>query len=360
MDAHLEALRSVCTERGVSDSAMRIAVVHPGVAFGTGDVAAGLTYGLEQLGVHVQSWTTEFAYDAAARRGTRWERIDVVIAVTAIRPPGLVDALLAAGHTVTALFTESPYEAAAEFIVAANVAGCWTHERTAVKTFRTVSDNIAYLPHAWHPLVHTATPQPGDDQVPAHDVVFVGAGVRERITFFNAIDWTGIDLGLYGIWDGLGLKESLEGCIKGEGPITNVQAAALYRRARIGLNLYRRLPVLGPDRQTLASLGQDEPANWLQAESLGPRAYELAACGCLQLSEYRAEVHDVFGDDLEMTFTTPAEASVLIRDWLAAPRCDRGWTAHEQRACVAASSWIDRAGQVLQDLRAWGLTEAIV
>jgi spore maturation protein CgeB len=318
---------------------MRIAVVHPGVAFGTGDVAAGLTYGLKQLGVEVGLAC-----------------VDVVIAVTAIRPPGFVDAILETGVPVTALFTESPYEQAAEVQMAGRVAGCWTHERTAVSTFRAVQPHVAYLPHAWHPLVHTATPQPGDDQLPAHDVVFVGAGVRERIAFFNAIDWTGIDLGLYGIWDGLGLKDALTPCIKSEGPVANTTAAALYRRARIGLNLYRRLPVLGPDRPTLRDLGQDVPANWVQAESLNPRAYELAACGCFQLSDSRSEIPDVFGCLVPTFGTMAGSVGDEIRSWLRWVNLRGDADRADLQGMVAGHSWIDRAGQVLRDLQTWGLT----
>lgn len=326
---------------------MRIAIVDPGITFGTGDVAAGLTYGLEQFGVEVERWTPGVV------SAPRFARADVAIAVTAIRPPRLIDALLKEGMCVTALFTESPYEAAAEAAVAARVAGCWTHERTAVQAFRAVNPHVAYLPHAWQPGIHTPTPQPGDDQVPAHDVVFVGAGVRERITFFNAIDWTGIDLGLYGIWEGLGLNDQVAACIKSEGPIANSTAAALYRRARIGLNLYRRLHVLGPDHPTLETLGPDVPENWVTAESLNPRAYELAACGTFQVSEARAEIHDVFG--CLVPVLSAANAGAEIRSWLRWVGLRGTSDRADLQTMVAGCSWVDRAGQVLRDLQTWGL-----
>jgi len=317
---------------------MKIAVFYSGPKWGTGDVAIGLVDGLRANGVDV----------CELQGGV------VAIVVTAIRRPDIVDTLLKAGVTVTVLFTESPYEEAAELAVARQVAGCWTHERASLSAFRAVTEHVAYLPHAWHPAIHTVTPQPLDASVPAHDVVFVGAGVRERISFFNAIDWTGIDLGLYGIWKDLGLKPEVEACIKSDGPISNLMAAALYRRAKIGLNLYRRLPVIGPDRPTLRAVGPDRPDNWVQAESLNPRAYELAACGCFQVSEHRPEIGDVFGC-LVPAFITPAEASALIREWLRRPPlldADRA----DLRACIAQSSWTHRAGQVLEDLAAWGLT----
>lgn len=315
---------------------MRIAVCHPGAEWSVADVYAGLVYGLQAHGVEVVRW----AVGEALR-----DRPDAVILVTAIRHEfSAIRALCATGVPVTALFTESPYEHENELAVAQIVDGCWTHERTAVENFRAVNPRVAYLPHAWHPGVHTATPQPGDDEVPAHDVIFVGSGFRERVSFFNAIDWTGIDLGLYGIWEGFGLSERLDGCVRSPGPIENTQAAALYRRAKIGLNLYRRLKSLGPD----------VPANWVTAESLNPRAYELAACGCVQISEARAEIGTVFGQ-LVPSFWTPADASVILRAWLALP-ISRADERREVPRAIATCSWIDRAGQVLRDLQAWGLT----
>lgn len=307
---------------------MRIAVVSSGPTCATTDVEAGLVYGLTAHGIDVVRWAIEDVLP---------ERLDVVILVTAIRHEFTRIVKHEPRPAVTALFTESPYESEKELAVAAGVDGCWTHERTAVSAFRAVNPDVAYLPHAWHPGIHTREPQPGDDEIPAHDVVFVGSGFRERVAFFNAIDWTGIDLGLYGIWDGLGLNDQVAACVRSPGPIANTQAAALYRRARIGLNLYRRLGNLGPD----------VPANWVTAESLNPRAYELAACDCFQISEYRAEIGDVFGDRVP-TFMTPGEASTLIRTGLAEGKL--------HAAPPTYTSWLARAHQVLQDLHTWGLT----
>jgi len=324
---------------------MRILVVHPGQEVSTADVEAGLVYGLQAHGVEVMRTSAEFvAFDV--RMVARRSHMDAVILVTAIRASlAAIETMVAAGSPVTALFTESPYEQEKELAVARRVAGCWTHERTSVEAFRTVT-KAAYLPHAWHPAVHTATPQPGDLDLPAHDVVFVGAGFRERVAFFNAIDWTGIDLGLYGIWHGVGISDALLRSVRAPRPIPNRAAAALYRRAKIGLNLYRRLRGPGPDRAD----------NWVQADSLNPRAYELAACGCFQVSEPRAEVGEVFGYVVP-TFSTPAEAAGVLRGWLAHPH-QRARDRADLGACVEGSSWVDRAAQVLRDLRAWRLIEA--
>lgn len=322
---------------------MRIAIVHPGTQWSTADVYEGLCYGLEAQGVEVVRTT---AADAVNVSGA----VDLIVLVTAIRLKVPFAELLC---PAVALFTESPYEAVSELTVASLVSGCWTHERTAVEAFKSVNPNSAYLQHAWHPAVHTPEPKLSDAVLPAHDVVFVGSGFRERVSFFNSIDWTGIDLGLYGIWADLGLKDQVQACVRSDGPISNEMAAGLYRRAKIGLNLYRRLP---------SQLVRDVPENWVKAESLNPRAYELAACGCFQLSEKRKESEEMFSESAEDRYSVEEvwhfqrsdEAQESIRCWLAAdaPRIDVGALAR-----VARHSWAERGAQVLSDLHAWGLVE---
>jgi len=85
------------------------------------------------------------------------------------------------------------------------------------------------------------------------------------------------------------------------------------------------------------------------AESLNPRAYELAACGAFHLSTYRQEVAETFGD-LVPTFETPADAEALIHKWLADPE-GRARAASQLPACVAAASWRHRATAVIGDLQ---------
>lgn len=341
---------------------MRILLVHPGASWSTADVEAGLRYGLEHHGCeviryrldsrieHAGSWlhsawrrakktnptiqkptTADIIYHAsmgALERALRLQ-VDVVLIVSAsLCHPDAMTVLKRAGQRVVVLFTETPYDIQHELRIAKDVDGCWTTERTAVEAFRAVNPRAGYLPHAWHPERHIAADVEMPD-VLAHDVVFVGSGFPERIEWFNAIDWTGIDVGLYGTWKGLGLKPQVEACLKGKN-IPNETAAALYRRAAIGLNLYRHY------RGT-------------PAESLSPRAYELAACGAFHVSDYRAEVPETFGL-LVPTFRTPAEAEALIRQWLP-DEAGRARCAAALPASVAASSWVERSASVIGDLQ---------
>lgn len=353
----------------MSGRALRVLLVHPGASWSTADVYDGLLYGLRQAGVWVDQYRLDTRLESAhkslfaewrAFRRTRPDlakpnkadvmyragvgalemalrlQVDVVLIVSAtLLHPDVVVMMKRAGLLVTVVFTESPYDQEHELKIAALVDGCWTNERSSVPAFQAVNPRTGYLRHAWHPDKHFVSARSVGD-LPHHDVVFVGSGFAERISWFNAIDWTGIDLGLYGSWKGLGLKDQVMACVR-QGPITNEYAASLYRRAKIGLNLYRTSKGWGYRARHV-----------LHAESLSPRAYELAACGVFHLSEYRAEVREVFGD-LVPTFSNPTEAAALIRLWLTDPD-GRARIAQQLPATVAEASWVHRARTVVADL----------
>lgn len=354
---------------------MKLLLIGPGASWSTADVAAGLRYGLKSHGVEL----VEYALDTRIARSQGWlyynwrkakkrnpaiekpnvadvffqaggdalvmalwhdvfRGLDGVLIVSGMfMPLDIVLMMKRAGLRVFVLFTESPYDLDKELMMAKCVDGCWTNERSAVAAFQAVNPNSGYLPHAWHPERHQPGPQAGDTAVAAHDVVFVGSAFQERVDWLNAIDWSGIDLGLYGSWDDLGSRHPLRRFVRG-GQIENSTASALYRRAKIGLNLYR----------TSMGWGTQAP-RITHAESLNPRAYELAACGAFHLSTARAEVGEVFGHRVP-TFTTPADASALIRSWLRDEDARRSIAA-ELPACVAESSWRTRATTVIGDLQ---------
>ncbi len=348
---------------------MKLLLLHPGATWSTADVAAGLRYGLTHHGVQV----IDYRLDARIARADKWlgnawkaakktdpkierpntadvfyqaaigalemalrHQVDAVVVVSGMfLHLDVLVMMRRAGLRVTVLFTESPYDSQ-EIEMAKLVDGCWTNERSSVPAFRAVNQNSGYLPHGWHPERHRVQSD-GDQDVPQHDVVFVGSAFQERIDWLSAIDWRGIDFGLYGQWAPL-KRHKLRQHVKIGEPISNELTAALYRRAKVGLNLYR----------TSRGWGK-HAAQITHAESLNPRAYELAACGAFHLSSDRAEVHDVFGD-LVPTFRHPTEASSLIRSWLADPE-GRARVASELPACEAEMSWVERSAQVIGDLQ---------
>jgi len=270
------------------------------------------------------------AFEMALRYDVDWV---VVISGMYFHPDVL--GLLRRGRVRTSvLLTESPYEDEAQARVAALVDVVWTTERTSVEPLRLACRHVHYLRHAHDPARHhLSVPDVG---IPAHDVVFVGTGFEERIALLDGIDWSGIDLGLYGTWSLLGSRAKLRAFVRG-GPITNDSAVELYRRARVGLNLHR----------TSQSYGRGV-AHVAGAESLNPRTYELAACGVFQLSQYRPEVLETFGPSVP-TFETAEDLERLVRHALAQHErsADLSLLARE---LVAPHTYAARAAQLVADL----------
>ncbi|MCE3276770.1 MAG: putative CgeB family protein [Propionibacteriaceae bacterium] len=308
---------------------VRLLLVHPGATWSTADVYDGLLYGLRCHGADVVTYRLDTRIEASHKalhalwRTKKKTQPDLA-------KPNTADIVYHAGIGVLEMALRHQVD------VVLVVSAMLLHpDAVLLMKFKTVNPNTGYLPHAWHPLKHFQSAKSIGD-LPSHDVVFVGSGFPERVTWFNSIDWTGIDLGLYGTWKGFGLNKQVLACVRST-PIANETAGSLYRRTKIGLNLYRRIKGFHRDNPRIT-----------HAESLSPRAYELAACGSFHISEYRAEVKEVFGDCVP-TFTSPAEASDLIRSWLDRPE-ERARVAAALPACVAEASWVDRAKTVLGDL----------
>jgi spore maturation protein CgeB len=343
-----------------------ILVVAPGAAFSTIDVFHGVTSGLAAAGARVityslhgrmaesqksmnWAWRQRRKVDAAFPKPSMadlsyhaclglFERCyrfepDVVLFISGVLVIKDVFTLIRKRHTVAVLLTESPYLMEQEQRIARSVDLVWTHERDALDALRSVQPETHYLRHAWLPATHGGAAAVPD--MPAHDVVFVGTDFAERIALLEAVDWTGIDLGLYGNWSSLKRSSPLQRYVR-EAFISNAAAASLYRRCKIGLNLYR-------------TTGDFSGRVVEHAWSLNPRAYELAACGAFSISSGRGEVAETFGD-LVPTFTTARELEHLVRQWLA-DDAGRERIAAQLPACVSGDHWLARGRQLLGDLQ---------
>lgn len=339
---------------------MRILLVGAGAAFSTKDVETGLLraltgqaevfyYALDSRIDLARAWLHNLwrargrvpedrpswpdaiyrgsveAFEMALRFDVDW----VVVISGMFFHPDVLELMRRARLRTAVLFTESPYEDDKQAVMAGLADLSWTTERTSVDQL-----HARYLRHAYDPELHQ-TGLPLDLDVPAHDVVFVGTGWAERIDALKSVNWTGIDLGLYGNWGLLGSRSPLRKFVRG-GAITNDSTAALYRRARIGLNLYR------------SSKGYGRTVEHVQgAESLNPRAYELAACGIFQVSDYRAEVGETFGDAVP-TFS-PGGLEDVLRAYLQDSPA-RHYAARQARQRIMPHTFAARAAQVLADL----------
>ena len=343
---------------------MRLLLVGAGASFSTKDVEQGYLAALRSAGIEVKYYALEARLDIAhnwleklwrargkvADQRPTWPDtvyrgsiealemalrydVDWVFVISGMYfHPDVLEMLHRARLRTCVLLTESPYEDEAQSRLAALVDVVWTTERSSAQRL-----GAGYLRHAYDPERHSSY-LPIDIDVPAHDVVFVGTGFEERIEQLAAVDWTGIDLGLYGTWSLLGSRHKLRAYVRG-GPLNNERAVNLYRRARIGLNLHRTSQTFGRGVVHVAG-----------AQSLNPRAYELAACGVFQVSDARPELKEVFGDSVP-TFT-PGQLEDVLRAYLLDSPARR-YAARQARAAVAPHTFAARAAQVLTDLEAF-------
>lgn len=361
---------------------MRFLLVDPGAPFSVSDVYTGIAAALRRDGHEVIAYDLTGRLDFASsyltmlweqrakddpafppptdedivylacqgvlERAT-WYQPDAVLITSALwfPPPAIID-LRRCGYFVGALLTESPYNDVPQAKVAALANVAWTNERTSVDVLRAANPHVFYLPAAFDSERHRDG-GPIPEAIPTHDVVMVGTGFPERVALLEGVDWTGIDLGLYGTWswderndDGemehMGIPETspLFPYVK-SGPIPNEMAVNLYRRAKIGLNLYRTCVEFTGVR-----------GHVFTAESMNPRAYELAACGAFTLSDERAESREKFGE-LIPTFRNAAEFERLIRYYLAHDQ-ERASIAARLPAAVAGETFDARAAQIVADI----------
>jgi hypothetical protein len=347
---------------------MRIQVITSGDNFSTADVCRGLIDGLRANGhtvdvseladgldvfsTMVYSASTagltlpHWAEDAFALSAPRiisqaaWFQPDTAIAVTELKlHPSVPLTLRKMGIPVALLCTESPYDPT-EREIAPLYDHVFTNERTAVSLFGN-HPSVHYLPHAYNPAVHMLE---GERATPC-DVFFVGTAFPERKALLGAVDWRGIDLQLRGaMWhtDDLPTVDNIRaGAVDPwQGILDNT--AAHYRSARINLNHHR----------TTTVWGSGETVH--HAESLGPRAYEIAACGGFMLcDDTRDELFDVFGDVLPLhaTYSPTIEGSLelTLRYWLKHDdECKQ--VAAAMYEAVKPHSWHARAQQVTEVL----------
>ncbi|MEK0431711.1 MAG: hypothetical protein RL139_1515 [Gemmatimonadota bacterium] len=359
---------------------MRVLLVHSGSSFSTHDVYVGLLGGFKLAGHEVVPWRLDYhmtgAFDwvkfCLDRDGRPDDEVppgdvlyqcakgaaikaletmpDAIVIVSGLRLEHRGYTILGRLGVPVVLFgTENPYDddyylSRAPLVDVMTCCDPVSVEpiqdacRAAGSDCKVVAMPLGYLPPVHFPGVGAEVPN-----APAHDVVFVGTGFPERVRFLEQIDWTGIDLGLYGSWDqpdpgepdrpALAEDSPLRPFLR-DGVVGNVQTAAMYDRAKIVLNLFRTA-AWRPE-------GIEERTN---GTAISVRLIEAAAIGACVVSEWRPEV-PLFGGNTIATFTTPAECGAAIRRLLA----DDAERAVMRAAIVDRAegySYVDRARQLI-------------
>lgn len=346
-----------------------IYLIHPGANWSTHDVYVGMKAGFEACGCTVRPYLLNESldfyaklFDAAEAGGLVWdsgarpnlhgfaslkaanevayEQPDAVVAVSGHNLHAVVpETARRVGVPAAVYCTESPYFGDFEHQFGRHYDAVFTNERLSVASFEAAYAGLGrrpvvrYLAHAYNPEVHTpGPPEPGYDA----DVFFVGSGFKERRLLFRGVDWEGIKFVTHGfLWDDNENPNALDV----SKVLPNSEAARFYRTARISLNHHRTTTVVAAGAHISA----------LEAASLGPRAYEIAACGGFQLmDDSRPEAFEVFGDSLATYKShSPLDLERRIRWWLGHPD-ERERRAAAQREAVAPHSWASRAREVLE------------
>ena len=146
------------------------------------------------------------------------------------------------------------------------------------------------------------------------------------------MDLAGLAVRLSGLWMDLPEDSPLRDwtALESDDCIDNPETAAIYRRARTGINVYRT---------------EAEDTHAGEGWACGPREIEMAACGLWFARDSRPESDELF--PMLPAFTGPAEASDLIR-WALAHPAERAAAAAKARAAVGDRTFTEHARTLLR------------
>lgn len=260
-----------------------------------------------------------------------------------------------------AYMTECPYEDPIDAHTKAEFFDwVFVNDLNSVTYWQAYNPNVAYIPHSYDPDKHFPNwARPAHrrfaDWMPpenGHDhVIYVGSGFTRRQSYLEGVDWSGINLKVFGHWPLLRPKDKIPDVYAPVAPkrdsplipyvvekmVENTFTARIYRGAAIGINMHRT------ERwSNNAALVVDEG----EAYSMGPRGVEYAACGTFQVSDVRQEIIDVFGDSVPL-HRNPEELEALIRKYLSDP-VRRQELAVQQHEAIKGRTFAAHTRQMLE------------
>lgn len=243
-------------------------------------------------------------------------------------PPETFDIIRDRGIKIAVILTEAPYEDPSQIPIAARADMAVINDPTNLDQYRSKQPDTFYIPQAYDPEIHYRRPVSDDFRA---DFGWVGTAFPSRIEFFEAVDWTDIDIILGGNWQALNDDSPLQKYLihHPDGCLPNDTTVDLYSSVHSSVNLYRKEAMLGHDH------------GW----AMGPREIELAATGTFFLRESRPESDQL----LEMlpTFDSPQEFGELLRWWLNHPT-ERASAALEARSAVSSRTFDNNVRQFLE------------
>lgn len=303
---------------------MKILLVYPGATWSPYDIACGYEDALSLTGHNVFSFPYHSYYALFHHLFTAWEKSgrdiggdiktqaamwasrmvipeaiefvpDVVLVIMGVSfHIRAFRALFTLGLPVATVLTESPYCDVLQAGMASNshTGLIFTNDKSSVESFDHILDAygrsripVVYLPHSYNPEQH----KPFDMDVDlyrqfASDIFFHGTMWKERAKLLEGLSEVS-GLRKYDVQIS-GARFSPEHDKMVEGTLMDNRAMAIrYNCTKIALNHHRT-----------EMYGDEAMPEWLDPYSLGPRAFEIAACGTFMLTDYRPEVTEVFGN----------------------------------------------------------------
>lgn len=329
----------------------RAIVVDPVHAWSTADVAHGWTAGLRECGVQTGTFNTGaqtawFGHAEVEGEYLDRERVRAAVGlnllgtvyecdpdVVVIVHGANVDyaAIAAIRCPVVLVLTECPYEQEGQALAAVEMAPdmILVNDPLGADVFAGIAPTH-YVSHAYDPKVHYPT-----DAAPSLDACFVGTGFASRVEFLERVDWTGIHLGLGGLWNHIDDSPLYRYLLHPDDAaecVDNVVTADIYRSSATAFNIYRT-----------DSYGASTADGW----AIGPREVELAACGTWMARQPRGEGDGLF--PMLPTFTDPGELGDLIR-WALAHPDKRRSAAESARAVITDRTFANHAAATLRRL----------
>lgn len=343
---------------------MKILLIYPGHSHCTRDVAEGYDKALVALGHEVrpflyhnllvfyqaaiEHWREENpdfapnpnAYLSMAAREVVHDVLDfvpdvaLVVSGLAFRPEGYVP-MKQLGVPVAVILTESPYcdETQAKMLGNMHLDLAFTNDNSSVGALESASGvRTVYLPHSYDPDVHRPFSVNGKHQ---SDVFFHGTLWPERQRLFAGVEGrAGCEIG--GINPAIKTTDDVDASLLGIWD--NAELAAYYNGTKIALNHHR----------TFIGTGEDDNERHINggAYSLGPRAFEIAACGAFQLcDDTRPELREVFGDSVA-TYSGPDDLMGKI-DYYLSNDAERAEMARAAMDAVQGCTFESRAEKII-------------
>lgn len=321
---------------------MKILLVYPGQICSTFDVALGyheVLNGLHEVHPYylhdwieyhqgaLNYWRTvnpNFAY-SPEQVDKIWQRLGGGLLVESVveHDPDvilIIHGLLLHPHTYSLLnrfdvakaviLTECPYidEEQKRLLETAQFDHIFVNDRASLDAFE---GNVTYLPHSYSRLRHRPGRPDPDYQT---DVYFHGTLFDERAALFDSLDFNGHKAHIKGVH--LDQKSNL---------VPNGELVKHYQSTKIALNNHR-------------------PSD--RGQSLGPRAYEIAACNAFQLcDDTRPELAEVFGDSVP-TYHDAGDLQAKL-DYYLGHEAERREMAEAALERVGNCSFYDRAFEIV-------------